>query len=72
MALAKPLLELELRPVQAPAGDGTRVFVLLPSLEELVGFPGFGRKDAICLPECPRPFDPWALFSPFRDRQVLH
>jgi len=70
----KPLLELELRPVAAPAAAsaGACVYVLLPTLEELVGAPGFGRRDPICLPGSGRPFDPWALFGKQQADRVLH
>lgn len=39
MARPKPLLRLELRPVQAPdcATPGAQVFMLLPRLEQLLG-----------------------------------
>jgi hypothetical protein len=45
----KPVLELELRPVAAPtqANPGAYVYVLLPSLEELIGDPDFARGDPI-------------------------
>ena len=46
-----PLLELELRPIEAPAyaSPGARVYVLLPRLDELLGAPGFGTRGAILL-----------------------
>jgi hypothetical protein len=64
MTTLKPLLELELRPVAAPAQAtaGAVVYALLPPVEELLGMPGFGCRDAILLPEAPRAFDPWAFF----------
>ncbi len=45
----KPVLELELRPVAAPtqADPGAYVYVLLPTLEELIGVPAFARCDPI-------------------------
>jgi hypothetical protein len=45
----KPVLELELRPVAAPtqADPGGYVYVLLPTLEELIGVPAFARCDPI-------------------------
>jgi hypothetical protein len=45
----KPLLELELRLVDAPpcASPGARVYALLPRLEELLARPGFGARDPI-------------------------
>ena len=65
MTHPKPVLELELRPVEAPTGAsaGACVYVLLPTLEELVGRPGFGRGDPICLPGSLRPIDGWTLFG---------
>ena len=65
---------LELRPVAAPsAADGNaRVYVLLPRLEELLQRPGFGRRDAICLPGGPRPYEPRHLFGSARFNAVLH
>ena len=45
----KSVLELELRPVAAPtqADPGAYVYVLLPTLEELIGDPSFARCDPI-------------------------
>ena len=65
MTRPKPLLELELRPVAAPAcaSEGACVYVLLPTFEELVGRPGFGWSDPICLPGSRRPVDGWTLFG---------
>jgi hypothetical protein len=65
MVHTRPLLELELRPVEAPAGAsvGACVYVLLPTLDELLGYPGFGRYDPICLPGSRRPVDGWTLFG---------
>lgn len=67
----KPLLELELRPIEAPsyATPGCRVFVLLPKLDELLGCPGFGVANPI-LVAGPAPYDPRALFARFG--RVLH
>ena len=51
------------------AGEGDlRVYVLLPSLDELLGRPGFGRASPIFLPGHKRPLDGWALFGPLRNR----
>jgi hypothetical protein len=74
MTSFKPRLELELRPVAAPAhaSPGACVYVLLPSLAELLATPGFGDQDPICLPCGARPFDPWALFGPYQADPVLH
>ncbi len=69
-ATVRPLLQLELRPVETPshATAGACVYVLLPTLQELVGCPGFGRRDAICLPGTNRPLDGWTLFGATRRR----
>jgi hypothetical protein len=71
----KPYLELELRRVEAPAHatEGACVYVLLPTLEELVGQPGFGRSEPITLPGAMQPIDGWAFFGSVRMRGlVLH
>ena len=73
MSATKPLLEL--RPVEAPApaSPGACVYVLLPELGELVGLPGFGRCQPICLPGGARPFDAHAFFgAAARERRILH
>jgi hypothetical protein len=64
MTTLKPLLELELRPVAAPAQAtaGAVVYALLPPVDELLGAPGFACRDAIVLPDAPHRFDPWAFF----------
>ncbi len=45
MRTSKPLLQLELRPVEAPsyATPGARVFMLLPALEDLLALPPGAR-----------------------------
>ena len=65
---ARPFLQLELRPVEAPAHAtaGACVYVLLPTLEELFGREGFGRRDPIWLPGVSRPVDGWTLFGAVR------
>lgn len=70
MTTAKPVLELDLRPVEAPAhaSAGACVYVLLPTLEELLGVPGFGAGSPICLPGARRPIDGWTLFGGPRER----
>jgi len=58
-----------------PSADSAdiRVYVLLPTLEELLGQPDFGRRDPIFLPGHKRPLDGWAIFGPVRNRGlVLH
>jgi hypothetical protein len=68
----KSVLHLELQPVEASGEDaGMRVYVLLPTLEELLGEPTFGRRDPIFLPGHERPLDGWALFGSLRDRGVI-
>ena len=60
---------LELRRVSPHA----RVFVLLPTLAELLGAPGFGQRDPIVLPRHARPLNGWDLFGTVRERGlVLH
>jgi len=68
--LRKSRPHLELRPV-APGRDEPaemRVYVLVPSLEELLGAPDFGRRDPIFLPGHRRPLDGWAIFGSARER----
>jgi hypothetical protein len=67
-------LHLELRPVEAAPHHGvTRVFVLLPTLAELLGEPGFGGRAPIVLPGHKRPLNGWTLFGTVRERGlVLH
>jgi hypothetical protein len=63
---------LELRPVRA-AREGAapaRVFVLLPTLAELLGAPAFGLAAPIVLPGHPRPLTGWALFGTVRERGI--
>jgi hypothetical protein len=66
-------LELELRAVAAPAGAsaGATVYVLLPSLAELLARPGFGERAPIVLPDAPRPFDPFVFFGNAERRPAL-
>jgi hypothetical protein len=74
MSLTKGPLELELRPVEAPsaATPGARVFVLLPSLGELLGRDGFGEANPICLPGSLQPFRPLEFFAPYAAARRLH
>jgi hypothetical protein len=75
MIPAKPLLELDLRPIEAPswATPGAQVFVLLPALDELLGCPGFGAADPICVDRRHSPNVLQALFAPYRARRLdLH
>ena len=63
---------VELRPAEPTSGtEGARTYVLLPELDELLGVPGFGLADPICLPGTPRPFDLRAMFAAWR-KPVLH
>jgi hypothetical protein len=46
--LRTPFGEVELRPAASPqSSPETRVYVLLPDLDELLGVPGFGLRDPI-------------------------
>jgi hypothetical protein len=67
----KSALRLELRPAEDTRGPDARIVVLLPSLEELLGEPGFGRHDPIVLPGCARPLDGWAIFGSVRERGIV-
>jgi hypothetical protein len=69
----KPFLEL--RPVEAPAAatPGATVYVLLPTLEQLVSRPGFGLSSPIALPASLWPLDTRKLFDPGRPAfEILH
>ena len=69
----KSSFDLALQPVETAREGRTDVFVLLPTLEELLGHPEFGRRKPIFLPGHARPLDGWALFGSVRDRGlVLH
>ena len=61
---------VELRPVETIPGTA-RAYVLRPELDELLGVPGFGLADPICLPGTQRPFDLRAMFSAW-GKPVLH
>jgi hypothetical protein len=67
----KSVLHLELCRVEPSEDADMRVYVLLPTLEELLGQPDFGRRDPIFLPGCERPLDGWAIFGSLRDRGVV-
>jgi hypothetical protein len=62
---ARPQVDLELQRVEAPswATPGATVYALLPSLDVLVGEPGFGLQDPIHVPGSRPPFDPFAFFN---------
>ena len=69
----KSSYDLALQPVETSRDGRTDVSVLLPTLEELLGHPEFGRCNPIFLPGHARPLDGWALFGSVRDRGlVLH
>lgn len=74
MSALKPLLELEFRRIEAPEGASPDacVYTLLPRLDELLGVPGFGAQDPICLAGSPAPFSPRSFFAAFRERARLH
>jgi hypothetical protein len=63
MHATKPLLDL--RPVAAPssATPGATVYVLLPSLEQLLGRPGFGIQAPIAMPDSMLPLDARRFFG---------
>jgi hypothetical protein len=65
MSPPKPFIELELRPVEAPscATEGARVFMLLPTVDELLGVPAFGQPRPIALAKGAVPRGGWALFD---------
>jgi hypothetical protein len=46
--------------------DGTRVLVLLPDLDTLLGVLGFSRSDDIVLKGYTPPVDGWTLFGRMR------
>ena len=65
--------DLMLRRVEPEGGADVQVYILLPTLQELLGRPDFGRRDGIFLPGHRRPLDGWALFGTPRQRGfVLH
>ncbi len=57
--------------LRAADGPDRGVYVLLPSLSELLGVPGFAMRNPICLPGAPRPLDGWALFGPPGERNIV-
>ena len=68
MSLETPpttMIDLPLQRAERSSGDPAdmAVYVLLPSLEELLGLPDFGHRDPIFLPGYRRPLDGWALFG---------
>jgi hypothetical protein len=68
----KSVLHLELCRAEPSCEDADlRVYVLLPTVEELLGQPDFGRRDPIFLPGHERPLDGWAIFGSLRDRGVV-
>jgi hypothetical protein len=67
--------DVELRRVEASVAGGADVcvYVLMPTLQELLGRPDFGRRDPIFLPGHRRPLGGWAIFGAVRDRGLaLH
>jgi hypothetical protein len=63
--LARPQADLELKRIAAPAWatPGARVYALLPTLETLVGQPGFGARSPIRVAPARPAFNPWAFFQ---------
>jgi hypothetical protein len=67
--------DLVRHPAAEASTDGANVivYVLLPTVEELLGQPDFARRNPIFLPGHRRPLDGWAMFGPVRNRGlVLH
>jgi hypothetical protein len=67
----KPSKLLELRPVQSPGGGAGAMFVLLPSLEQLLGDVALFRGEPILIAEtahAARRSDGWAIFGTCRER----
>jgi hypothetical protein len=60
-------LDLELRPLEGQDVESD-LFLLPPSLEDLLGRPNFGQSDPIEIPVSLQPVDGWALFGPLRKR----
>jgi hypothetical protein len=67
----KPNQRLELQLVEETSGADAPLFVLLPTLEQLLGDPAFGRRSPIFLPARVRPLDGWALFGSVRERGIV-
>lgn len=67
----KPLLELQLRPIEAPAcaTPGASVYVLLPALDDLLNAPGFGAVNPILLG---RPAFSFRFSSAIIPRRLMH
>ena len=74
MTISKPCPDLQLRPVAAPpeATRHAKVYALLPQLDVLLDAPGFGVRNAICLPGSAQPFSPAAFFAASGRRAGLH
>jgi hypothetical protein len=64
-------LAVERHMVEETSRDDVRLFIVLPSLEELLGQPGFGHRNPIFLPGCRRPLDGWAIFGSVRERGIV-
>ena len=67
----KSSLRLELQTVEETRQGDSRLFVLLPSLEQLLGEPAFGHHAPIFLPGQQRPLDGWDLFGSVRERGIV-
>lgn len=59
--LRGPVEGILLRRVESE--DEVATYVLLPPLGRLLGIPGFGARNPICLPGTPRPLDGWSIFG---------
>ncbi|ALK08592.1 hypothetical protein [Blastochloris viridis] len=51
--------------------DGTRVLVMMPDLDTLLGVLGFSRSDAIVLKGYTPPVDGWTLFGRGRAQRAV-
>jgi hypothetical protein len=60
-------LDLELRPVEGQSLEND-LFLLPPSVEDLLGCPDFGQSNPIEIPASLQPVDGWALFGTVRKR----
>jgi hypothetical protein len=60
-------LDLELRPVEGQSMERD-LFLLPPSVEDLLGCPDFGQSDPIEIPASLQLADGWALFGTVRKR----
>ena len=67
----KPNQRLELQMIEKTARDDARVFVVVPTPEQLLGEPAFGHRNPIFLPGRQRPLDGWGIFGSVRERGIV-